>query len=185
MPKVSQLPEDTAPVSGDQLLTVDDPNGAPISKKATIANVVNAARAKGGIYVNQGVTDQLNITTTPVKLAAFSAAEGWNGIALNTTPDKDNNQISVANDCDVTGKLFLGASGKANTKFKFEFYVNGLATTKFANARTTGSATDAMSVGVGGILELNAGDVVSVYVNSDDVNGALLTVEYAQFYISD
>jgi len=37
--KITGLTEDTTPASTDLLITVDDPGGSPVNKKATIANV--------------------------------------------------------------------------------------------------------------------------------------------------
>jgi len=180
MKKVTQLVEDTAPLGADLLLTVDDPNGSPASKKATIANVAKATEAKGEIYIYEGVTTQTGITTTPVKFALFNTPQGFNGRNLNTTPDKINNDIAVTNAGEYAAFLSLSATGTANTKFTAEIYVNGVGQ-KRASGRSTGSATDVMSLSVGATLQLAAGDVVEIYVNSDKAGGADLTAEYAQF----
>lgn len=40
--KITDLTEDTTPLATDLLVTVDDPGGSPVNKKATIANVIAA-----------------------------------------------------------------------------------------------------------------------------------------------
>ena len=40
--KVTQLPEDTAPTSDDLAIIVDSPEGTPVTKKATLANITKA-----------------------------------------------------------------------------------------------------------------------------------------------
>jgi hypothetical protein len=44
--KITALTEDTAPLSTDLVMTVDDPGGSPINKKVTIANLTKAVQAQ-------------------------------------------------------------------------------------------------------------------------------------------
>ncbi|OGI00482.1 MAG: hypothetical protein A2Y25_12085 [Candidatus Melainabacteria bacterium GWF2_37_15] len=46
--KITQLDELTSVSSSDLMLVIDDPAGTPVSKKATIQNVVNAGAS--GVY---------------------------------------------------------------------------------------------------------------------------------------
>ncbi|MBU0598882.1 hypothetical protein KKF61_07930 [Patescibacteria group bacterium] len=70
--KISQLTEDTSPSVDDFLVTVDDPGGTPISKKAAIANVIKV--------INIG-TFAAPITTNHYSLAAANCYNGvlWYG----------------------------------------------------------------------------------------------------------
>ncbi len=182
MTKVTQLPEDTTPLHADLLLTVDDPDGTPVSKKATIANVIKATDAKGEIYIYAGIEEQTGIAVTPVKLTLFNTAQGFNGLALNMSPDKSQNRIVVGQAGSYVATLFLAAIGTANTEFAFEIFVNSIAT-KRAVSRSTGSATSVMSVSVGGTFQLDVGDIVEIYVASDNA-AADLTVKSAQFIVA-
>ena len=40
--KITELPEDTSPDSADVTITVDDPGGTPVTKKATWANIISS-----------------------------------------------------------------------------------------------------------------------------------------------
>lgn len=182
--KVSELIEKLLPKSADRVMIVDtdDPQDLE-SKQAPLGAIAQAAKSTGSININQGATQQTGITETPVKLTGFNSAQGFNGLAVNITPDKANNRLVATHDGAYVATVFVSAFGKANTKFTFEVYVNG-APTERTNARSTTSATDSMSASFGADMQLLVDDVVEIYVNSDDSQGANLTIEYAQFIIS-
>lgn len=49
--KITALTEDTAPLSTDLVMTVDDPGGSPINKKVTIANLTKALQAQIDAFI--------------------------------------------------------------------------------------------------------------------------------------
>jgi len=51
MSKVSALTADATPTTDDLLYTVEDPGGTPLSRKATIENVLKAALGQEHIYI--------------------------------------------------------------------------------------------------------------------------------------
>lgn len=55
--KITQLSEDTGLVLTDLLATVEDPGGTPVTKKATIANVLALAYPVGSIYISTNSTN--------------------------------------------------------------------------------------------------------------------------------
>lgn len=182
--KVSEMLRKSIPVGGNDLMIVDkDDPEALVSKKSSIEAIALAAKALGGIGIHEGVTEQLGITTTPEKLTLFNDPQGFNSPALNVTPDKANNEIIVANAGIYDAVMKFSASGTTNTDFTLTVYVNGIAT-KIVAQRTTGAVGSVMNANAGFPLQLAAGDVLTIYVNSDDAGGADLRCIYMYFYVT-
>jgi hypothetical protein len=118
----------------------------------------------GGIYIADGVTatSALN-TSTYTTIDAFNAATGANGAANGTTPDKDNNKITVgpagkyrvwwamaftasANNTVLTMALFSGSGGTQTTE-----HVN------VESRRKIGTGADVGSMSAVGVVTLAAG----------------------------
>jgi len=72
--KITGLPEDTSPASSDIMITVDDPAGTPVTKKATIANIVESGMSNFGISKTSGVVALVggqNVSITTVNAATY------------------------------------------------------------------------------------------------------------------
>lgn len=75
--KITQLTEDTDPALTDLLVTVADPSGSPVNRKATIANVLKSVTAGG----TQMATDQ--------------AQEFVNAVGIGTATFPENTSLRV------------------------------------------------------------------------------------------
>lgn len=139
--------------------------------------------AWGFIKVYQGVTTQAGITTSFTKMTAFNTAQGSNGVSLNTTNDKANNQITVTNAGVYEVAISISTSGSANVTFVWEIYINDLSVGVGAE-RKISSGGDVGDFTWHAPLQLAAGDVVSIYVKSDAGGGASLTPSYAQLDVN-
>lgn len=161
---------------------VDDVAGTPTSKKITVANLLAAGHAWGEIYLDTGSTAQTGVDTTPVLMTAWNTAAGSNGPSLNTTPAKASNQIT-ADDAGTYLVLFsVDFTGDANDTFHCEIRVDGAVTGK-RNGRKLNASGDQGSIGISTLLALTAGQVVTIYVESDDGAGASWTPEDGQLLI--
>lgn len=104
--KITALTADATPASTDLLLTVDDPGGSPVNKKATIADVVAAvvsAWARGGTKPSYTMAD-LGLDADLATLA----------LPANTTISAAGAEL--INDADAAEQLVtLGAAPLAPT----------------------------------------------------------------------
>ena len=72
--KITALPEDSAPGSSDIVIVVDDPGGTPVTKKATIENVVESGMSNFGISKTGGViavSGGQNVSVTVVNASTY------------------------------------------------------------------------------------------------------------------
>lgn len=74
--KVTELPADTAPTSDDLVMTVNDPAGTPVSKKATLANLFFAERV-WSYCADAGSTDAYACSLSPAPSAYVTGADYW------------------------------------------------------------------------------------------------------------
>jgi len=163
----------------DILAVTDDPSGIPISKKATVADILEAGQAWGEIYIAMGSAAQAGITLTPVIMNAWNTADGFNGPALNTTPAKASNQITIANAGLYHINFNISASGSPNETFHWEIRLDGVSTNKFGG-RKLGGGGDLGASTLTTLSAITAGQVLSVYVNSENAGGASITAMDAQ-----
>jgi hypothetical protein len=143
-------------------------------------NPFETAHEAGDINIAAGSTPQAGVTTTPEKMTGFEA----NGVStVGVVPDFANNEITV----NVTGiydiRLSVSFSGTANSTWDFLIAVNGVAT-RFGLQRKIGAGGDVGDTATYGSVELQAGDIVSVLVNSDQGGGASFTPVYAIFGVA-
>jgi hypothetical protein len=132
------------------------------------------------IKIADGVTAQSGITTTPVLMT------GWaiNGNSFGAVPDHTSDNITIA----TTGTYKIGFqnsfSGTSSTTFEFHLRVDtgsGDVEQDEGCHRKLGTGGDIGSCSFPGILELTAGDILTIYVESDSGGGASMTPEDAQF----
>lgn len=134
--------------------------------------VVSLHGVYGMIYVDDGSTDQTGIGTALVKLTGFAN----NGIAVGTTPDHTNDQITVGTAGVYLVGLQASFSGSILAEFKAYIYKN-MANTGFGFHRKLGTLGDVGSASVAALVALAANDTVSVYVASDGTNKTLRLVD--------
>lgn len=117
--KITELTADATPTSTDLLLTVDDPSGIPVNKKATIADVVAtvvSAWARGGekpAYTNAEVGAAAavhgHVESDVTNLATDLAAK----IPKSLMTAKGS--IIVASGVDTPAEIVVGTDGKVLT----------------------------------------------------------------------
>ena len=181
--KVTEFEDEAAPTLDDLLMVVEDPDGNPISRRATVGSVLKAGAAFGEIYIALGSAAQTGVALTPVKMTAWNSADGFNGPALNTTPDKANNEIVVANAATYNVALNISMSASPNQTFHFEIRLDGVSTNKFCG-RKLASGGDLGDMGINTLLAITAGQAVSVFVNSEAAGGTTFTVMDAQLTVT-
>lgn len=133
--------------------------------------------AYGGIYVADGATPQ-TVNIAPAKLTAFTNAS----MVSRVTADPADDSVTVTEAGVYTGIFSASFSGSFNDTFEFHLRVNGIeqpegSHRKLAAGGDVGSSTF-------GILPktLAAGDVVTVWVESDaDANS--ITIVDAQLAV--
>ena len=131
----------------------------------------------GEIYVKDNVTPMTLNSAAKVQVTIFDT----NGVSNNTTPDHTNNHILITK----TGKYRLecniaveNGAGSAH-KLIAEIYKNNGATL-FNNLHTDrdlSAGTDLGNLTIGGIVQLNAGDTVEVWMNTSRGSNSVVTVE--------
>ena len=115
----------------------------------------------GERVVNGGSASQDNIGTTPVLFTGFDTDGENDGVTLSSS---DNSlTIIVAKKYEV--QWDLEAVADASHKWTFTVYKNG-ATTGVATSETI--STVEKTISFGRTLDLEAGDIITPFVNSDD-----------------
>lgn len=114
--KITALTEDTTPASTDLLMTVDDPGGSPINKKATIANVVAAVASVAGL----ALMDDANAAAQLATLGTATYSEGtWTpGLYMFTivgsAPAASGTWKRIGNLVFAIAKIFVGSGGNTS-----------------------------------------------------------------------
>jgi hypothetical protein len=110
---------------------------------------------------------------------------GWaaNAASAGTTPDQANNEITVGTDGVYLIWVSIGFSGSVNTTFQGHLRVNDVESWAGFH-RKLSAGGDVGSTSFKSLLTLSAGDVLSVYVESDSGGGgASMTPTDAQFIV--
>lgn len=134
----------------------------------------------GSIYSSDVNIEQLDITTTPVKAAFFTS----NGISNQTTPDHTTDQITIT----TTSAVYAFSSFISTTFFSAsavyysEIRKNGAATGLTCRI-ALGATQDSISCLNSGFLSLTAGDVVALYVWTNEVSTNSMVVREANLSI--
>jgi hypothetical protein len=145
----------------------------------TRIDILHEDKMKGTLYVTGGSTAQENISTTPEKLTAFTTSGLNDGVT--TSASDDSHTIVVA--ADYEAKAVINFTSTASTKWTFQVYVDAVAVGTQAIIETN-ATPDAEQVTLIWQQAMDATDVVTIYVNSDDGGGtADITVVDAIFTI--
>lgn len=139
--------------------------------------IVSALGVYGGISVVGGAAAQAGIGTVPVQLVGFDT----NDPSAGTIPDQANDDIEVDVDGVYLGVFQISFSGSNNTKFTFEYYVDGVAS-GFAQARRLGSGGDIGGASMFFLANGTKGQKVTIRVNADSA-GKNLTAEDMQLIL--
>jgi len=141
--------------------------------------ILHEDKMKGTLSVTGGSTAQENIDATPEKLVAFTTS-GLNAGVTTSTSD-DSHTIIVAEDYEV--KAVINFTATASTVWTFQVYVDGAAVgTK--SIISTNATPDPEQATLIWQQAMDATDVVTIYVNSDDGGGtADITVVDAIFTV--
>lgn len=178
--KVTEFDNEPVPVLTDILMLVDDPGGAPVSRRCTLASAFKSGQALGEIFITDGITEQSSITTTPTLMTAWNATEGSNGLAFNTAPAKASNQITI--DKDGIYSIAFSVSAKDGNKkvFTWEIRVNGVVTGRRAQSKVGGGGEDNENISIHANLKLSDGDIVTIFIESDQAGGTSILMMQAQ-----
>lgn len=115
----------------------------------------------GEIVVNAGSTSQDNIGTTPELFTGFATAGENDGVTVTIADDS----LTIILDGKYEVQWDLEAVADASHKWTFTIFKNG-ATTGVATSETI--STVEKTISFGRTLDLEAGDIITPFVNSDD-----------------
>lgn len=177
--KITDLNALVAAVAGDLLAIVDDPAGAPETKKITLSNLFGSMLEYGTVYVDEGVTAQTGIGTSIVLLENFATNGPSSG---SVTPDFANNKITLTNAGDYLVLGVLSFSGTNNAEFHFHAYLDAVKQPQIGTRRKIGAGGDIGSASMAGIVSVTAGQEVTVRVNAS-ASGKSLTLDVASVIV--
>lgn len=135
----------------------------------------------GGIYAKDASVQQAGIDTTPVKLTAFDA----DGNEDNVVADHTDDSLEIDTDFDGDYMIWVKLDFELDKANKFTFFIrkNGVETNWGAEEEVSTDNT----IGHISIFAIEPGlvatDKLTIYVESDNVGGADITVTQAQFFI--
>ena len=133
----------------------------------------------GSIYVKDGAAQQADITTTPVLLTGFAVVGEQSGVTGNITTDT----LTVAYGGVWKFDFSVNGTKTASQLYKFNIRVNAV-----EGVYQCQLASDALTSGhtsMSGLLDLDADDVVTVYVETDDATaGTHLTPQDMQLTLT-
>lgn len=156
-PTTGQLYVDIDNVVGSGTINVWDVNlfGVPVQ-------IITVDSYFGEIYVTGGASAQ-TLSTTPTKLTAF-AADG--AVSVGITLNNSDDSITV----DVRGTYFIVAdlniTGDTGNTYFFELRKNGTLIPGTKSKVTLDHASQNVHLAIQSVQELNAADVITVYVYS-------------------
>lgn len=132
----------------------------------------------GAIFVSDGAASQ-SVSSTPAKLTAFDTNSA---LASGVTEDQANDKLVIGTNGAGTYVVFapISFSGTANKIATFEIYNSGVAT-GFKTTRTISSGGSVGSTVAFGLLSLDDGDEVEIYV-STATDGNSITVTQAALF---
>ena len=150
--KITALTELTSAASTDLLVIVDDPGGAAVTKKITLANALNLEY--GGIYVTAGAGTQALEATTWTKITQFTADGDSSG---GVTPAHGTDTITVA-DAGVYHVSFqCSYTGTNLAVYNIAVYWDGNRQNQVQIQRKIGTGTDVGSAGTAGHVTVASG----------------------------
>lgn len=134
------------------------------------------ATAFGSLVTSSANVSQFNISTTPVKLAAFLST----GPFSNTIPSTTSSQIQVSTAGTYWVGMYLFSTGTGTPQFYLEIRDNG---NSFSPKITCNDFPSVRCDAFGGV-NLSSGDIISVYVNTNSLAQSTITVQDAGLVIN-
>lgn len=164
--KITALTELTSAATTDILPIVDDPGGTPITKKITVANLLNLEY--GGIYVTGGAGTQSLSATTWTKVTQF-AADGASSSGV--TPAHGTDTITVADAGIYHVSFQVSYTGTTNGVYDLAVYWNSVQQDQVHIQRKIGTGSDVGSAGTSGHVNASSGSTdFELWVYSDGAN---------------
>jgi hypothetical protein len=172
------MPDTPRTLAALQALFADNITG-DISAQALRDFLVSALEEYGEIYVHDGAVAQAGVIG-PVLMTGF-ATNGVSGGAV--VPDVANDRITIG----TAGRyLVIGqfsTSGSAGTNWQFHARLDGVEQPAAATANRTTGATPLSSCCFAAVLDVTAGQQLTVYVESDSGGGASFTIVHGQLSV--
>jgi len=132
----------------------------------------------GGLYIQDNATTQAGIDLNPVKMTGWEGNLSANGVS----PDFVNNQITVLTTGVYLCFVQISFAGQSSTEFHGHLRVNGNEQVEGWH-RKLGTGGDVGSASFTALKVLNANDILTIYIESDDGGGANFTPMDAQFIV--
>lgn len=166
--KITDLPSLSAPAAADIIPLVDDPAGSPVTKSATIRNIVPAGRAGGALTDAEGSTTSQGgaggVGASYVKITTFDGDVSFGDVTADSTTDDD---ITVTTAGTYLVDFSCSFSGTASATFTATAHVNGSPDTTASFTRKLGTGGDVGSASFTSLIALSASDIVTVWVKAD------------------
>lgn len=178
--KLTALDLITGLQSGDYLYVVRGDEDKRLLAPATLAGWgITDITAHGLLYTYDAAAPQAGIGAAFVKFTGFASEGHYHGVTVSAA----NDRITVAADGAYRIDFFVSFSGTVSTTFEFSVHVNQVDAGEIGLARRLGTGGDVGSASMGGILDLNAGDEIEIYVKADGA-GKSITPQYAQLNVA-
>jgi hypothetical protein len=168
---------DTRRTKAEILALFADNTSGNISPQDLRDFVVTVMGGYASLKTVDGVTAQTGITSTPVLLTTWDTNGDSNGLTADHTTDSITIDVDGVYDvdCDVS------FSGSSNAIIQMHLRVNGVEEEEGMH-RKLSAGGDVGSAGFNGGLTLSAGDVLTVYVESN-ITASITPVD-AQFRVN-
>lgn len=150
----------------------------PFFYRFTRIEILHEDKMKGTLYATAASTAQNGITTAAEKLTAFTTS-GLNA-GVTTSASDDSHTIDIAE--DYTCEAVISFTAEASVKWSFQFYVDAAAVGPLFITETN-ATPDAEFISMKWQQAMDATDVVTVYVKSDEGGGKNITVTDAIFTV--
>ena len=132
----------------------------------------------GMMYTSGGGTPQTGFDSTPQKVTGFEYA----GINEETTPNPVSDQITVGKSGTYLIAGQISFSGSVSAQFELHVYINN-GSTVFGTHRTLGTGGDVGSCSIFSLINLSAGDTISIYGSSNGSNDSFTLVDGQMFVL--
>lgn len=170
-------------VNDGLIFTVENPRDG-MNYKGTFAQFKGAiisAKAYGLLYTEDGDTSSPEASQTSTGTMALLTTWRANGASSGTSVDHTADKIVVDNGGVYQIELAVSFSGDANSTYECEIYHDNVSAsptptaTGFKLVRKLGVGGDVGSASLIGLVEMDAGDGVMIYMRSTDGGTEFLT----------
>ena len=169
--KISDIVPGT-PVQDDELELQRVGGGA--SYRTSIAAISAAARSLGEAHSTGDYT--MGAVTTATPLLGFDVSEVGIGLTVTLTPDAGSNRASFTVDKNDVYAVDCSLEVFSNIKESIDLIINinGVPTTFKTGIDLTQNAIDIGNATIHALINLTAGDVVEMYINTDGASMDIL-----------